>query len=78
MELSAKICFISRGMLQMEMLFCSTVVGLPFLIPPMVLTGELFRAWNSCYEVTPRLSPLISAVGEEDELSVFFSCGREL
>lgn len=33
---------------QMEMLFCSTVVGLPFLIPPMVLTGELVRAWNSC------------------------------
>ncbi|XP_042480464.1 UDP-galactose/UDP-glucose transporter 4-like [Macadamia integrifolia] len=33
---------------QMEMLFCSTVVGLPFLIPPMVLTGELFKAWNSC------------------------------
>ncbi|KAL4188168.1 hypothetical protein AMTRI_Chr09g42730 [Amborella trichopoda] len=33
---------------QMEMLFCSTVVGLPFLIPPMLLTGELFRAWNSC------------------------------
>eukprot|EP00262_Sarcandra_glabra_P016357 TRINITY_DN530_c1_g1_i2.p1 TRINITY_DN530_c1_g1~~TRINITY_DN530_c1_g1_i2.p1 ORF type:complete len:230 (-),score=18.99 TRINITY_DN530_c1_g1_i2:216-905(-) len=35
---------------QMEMLFCSTVVGLPFLIPPMVLTGELFKAWNSCSE----------------------------
>uniref|UniRef100_A0A6N2MSG7 Sugar phosphate transporter domain-containing protein n=1 Tax=Salix viminalis TaxID=40686 RepID=A0A6N2MSG7_SALVM len=33
---------------QMEMLFCSSVVGLPFLIPPMVLTGELFKAWNSC------------------------------
>lgn len=33
---------------QMEMLFCSTVVGLPMLIPPMILTGELFRAWNSC------------------------------
>jgi adenosine 3'-phospho 5'-phosphosulfate transporter B3 len=33
---------------QMEMLFCSTVVGLPFLIPPMILTGELFIAWNSC------------------------------
>ncbi|KAM7472149.1 hypothetical protein LguiA_010332 [Lonicera macranthoides] len=33
---------------QMEMLFCSTVVGLPFLIPPMLLTGELFIAWNSC------------------------------
>ncbi|XP_010934424.1 UDP-galactose/UDP-glucose transporter 4 [Elaeis guineensis] len=35
---------------QMEMLFCSTVVGLPFLIPPMVLTGELFKAWNSCHQ----------------------------
>ncbi|XP_020085342.1 UDP-galactose/UDP-glucose transporter 4-like [Ananas comosus] len=35
---------------QMEMLFCSTVVGLPFLIPPMVLTGELAKAWNSCSE----------------------------
>ncbi|KAL1830113.1 hypothetical protein ACET3Z_008525 [Daucus carota] len=35
---------------QKEMLFCSTVVGLPFLIPPMVLTGELFRAWKSCYQ----------------------------
>ncbi|OVA16158.1 UAA transporter [Macleaya cordata] len=33
---------------QMEMLFCSTVVGLPFLIPPMLLTGELFKAWTSC------------------------------
>ncbi|KAL3743126.1 hypothetical protein ACJRO7_018426 [Eucalyptus globulus] len=33
---------------QMEMLFCSTVVGLPFLVPPMILTGELFKAWNSC------------------------------
>lgn len=35
---------------QMEMLFCSTVVGLPFLVPPMILTGELFKAWNSCYQ----------------------------
>ncbi|KNA17605.1 hypothetical protein SOVF_078630 [Spinacia oleracea] len=35
---------------QMEMLFCSTVVGLPMLIPPMILTGELFRAWTSCYQ----------------------------
>uniref|UniRef100_A0A7N0TX71 UDP-galactose/UDP-glucose transporter 2-like n=2 Tax=Kalanchoe fedtschenkoi TaxID=63787 RepID=A0A7N0TX71_KALFE len=33
---------------QMEMLFCSTVVGLPFLIPPMLLTGELSKAWTSC------------------------------
>uniref|UniRef100_A0A2P2JU17 UDP-galactose/UDP-glucose transporter 2-like n=1 Tax=Rhizophora mucronata TaxID=61149 RepID=A0A2P2JU17_RHIMU len=33
---------------QIEMLFCSTVVGLPFLLPPMILTGELFRAWSSC------------------------------
>ncbi|XP_023527912.1 UDP-galactose/UDP-glucose transporter 2-like isoform X2 [Cucurbita pepo subsp. pepo] len=37
---------------QMEMLFCSTVVGLPFLIPPMLLTGELFKAWTSCSQVT--------------------------
>ncbi|KAB1217171.1 UDP-galactose/UDP-glucose transporter 4 [Morella rubra] len=35
---------------QTEMLFCSTVVGLPFLVPPMILTGELVRAWNSCSE----------------------------
>ncbi|CAH1415578.1 unnamed protein product [Lactuca virosa] len=35
---------------QVEMLFCSTIVGLPFLVPPMVLTGEVFKAWNSCYE----------------------------
>ncbi|PKI45387.1 hypothetical protein CRG98_034192 [Punica granatum] len=33
---------------QTEMLFCSTVVGLPFLVPPMILTGELFKAWTSC------------------------------
>ncbi|GLU05746.1 hypothetical protein SLE2022_228270 [Rubroshorea leprosula] len=33
---------------QMEMLFCSTVVGIPFLLAPMILTGELFRAWSSC------------------------------
>lgn len=35
----------------MEMLFCSTVMGMPFLIPPMVLTGELFTAWSSCSQV---------------------------
>lgn len=35
----------------MEMLFCSTVVGLPFLIPPMLFTGELFKAWTSCAQV---------------------------
>ncbi|KAK2664676.1 hypothetical protein Ddye_003250 [Dipteronia dyeriana] len=33
---------------QMEMLFCSTVVGMPFLLVPMILTGELFTAWISC------------------------------
>lgn len=38
--------------LQTEMLFCSTVVGLPFLLPPMILTGELVKAWNSCSEVS--------------------------
>lgn len=37
--------------MQMEMLLCSTVVGLPFLIPPMLLTGELFKAWSSCWQV---------------------------
>ncbi|XP_075103046.1 UDP-galactose/UDP-glucose transporter 4-like isoform X2 [Nicotiana tabacum] len=37
---------------QMEMLYCSTVVGAPFLLVPMILTGELFAAWKSCYEVT--------------------------
>lgn len=36
---------------QMEMLFCSTIVGAPFLLLPMILTGELFTAWNSCYQV---------------------------
>ncbi|KAI4356871.1 hypothetical protein L6164_000857 [Bauhinia variegata] len=35
---------------QMEMLYCSTVLGFPFLIPPMLFTGELFKAWNSCAE----------------------------
>ncbi|KAK8577645.1 hypothetical protein V6N13_027912 [Hibiscus sabdariffa] len=33
---------------QMEMLFCSTIVGIPFLVVPMILTGEFVRAWNSC------------------------------
>ncbi|XVF13214.1 hypothetical protein REPUB_Repub08aG0189000 [Reevesia pubescens] len=33
---------------QMEMLFCSTIVGIPFLLLPMILTGELVTAWNSC------------------------------
>ncbi|XP_039059586.1 UDP-galactose/UDP-glucose transporter 4-like [Hibiscus syriacus] len=33
---------------KMEMLFCSTVVGIPFLLEPMVLTREIFKAWNSC------------------------------
>nr|GEW71861.1 UDP-galactose/UDP-glucose transporter 2-like [Tanacetum cinerariifolium] len=36
---------------QMEMLFCSTLVGLPFLIPPMLLTGELFKARSSCWQL---------------------------
>ncbi|XP_052211043.1 UDP-galactose/UDP-glucose transporter 4 isoform X1 [Diospyros lotus] len=48
---------------QMEMLFCSTVVGMPFLIPPVLLTGELFRAWRSCSQVdlqVPKLSFLSS------------------
>ncbi|KAH7841053.1 hypothetical protein Vadar_025001 [Vaccinium darrowii] len=35
---------------QMEMLFWSTLVGMPFLLPPMFLTGEFNEAWNSCYQ----------------------------
>ncbi|XP_037493163.1 UDP-galactose/UDP-glucose transporter 4 isoform X2 [Jatropha curcas] len=37
---------------QIEVLFCSTVVGLPLLLPPMILTGELFKAWSSCSQIT--------------------------
>ncbi|KAJ4835652.1 putative glycosidase CRH2 [Turnera subulata] len=33
---------------QIEVLFCSTVVGLPILLLPMIFTGELFKAWTSC------------------------------
>lgn len=50
------------GSQQMEMLFCSTLVGLPLLIPPMLITGELFRAWSSCFQVlnmTPFQTPLL-------------------
>lgn len=55
---SCILCFISRRsdlklfvFPQTEMLFCSTLVGMPFLIPPMVFTGELFKAWDSCSKV---------------------------
>ncbi|KVH90014.1 UAA transporter [Cynara cardunculus var. scolymus] len=41
---------INRETTQMEMLFCSTIVGTPFLVPPMIVTGELFKAWKSCYD----------------------------
>lgn len=44
-------CVFIHFLLQMEMLFCSTVVGIPFLVVPMILTGELVRAWNSCSQV---------------------------
>ncbi|XP_057507926.1 UDP-galactose/UDP-glucose transporter 4-like [Actinidia eriantha] len=40
----------NSGGLYTEMLVCSTLVGMPFLIPPMIVTGELFKAWNSCYQ----------------------------
>ena len=46
------ICYFQSHIVQTEMLFCSTVVGLPLLIPPMLVTGELFKAWVSCWEVT--------------------------
>ncbi|XP_071726738.1 UDP-galactose/UDP-glucose transporter 2-like [Rutidosis leptorrhynchoides] len=49
-NLQEAIFTINRDTTQIEMLFCSTVVGTPFLVPPMLVTGELFRAWKSCYE----------------------------
>jgi hypothetical protein len=36
---------------QTEMLYCTTLVGLPFLLPPMFLTNEIFKAWSDCYQV---------------------------
>ena len=33
---------------EIEMLFCSTAVGLLILIIPMVLIGELSKAWTTC------------------------------
>ncbi|ESW06948.1 hypothetical protein PHAVU_010G089600 [Phaseolus vulgaris] len=39
---------LQEAIFKMEMLFCSTLVGLPLLIPPMLFTGELFQAWTSC------------------------------
>ncbi|OIT27893.1 PREDICTED: UDP-galactose/UDP-glucose transporter 4-like [Nicotiana attenuata] len=33
---------------QMEMLYCSTIVGFPILIVAMIVTGELRKAWPSC------------------------------
>ncbi|GBG71532.1 hypothetical protein CBR_g8950 [Chara braunii] len=35
---------------QEEMLFCTTAVGVPILMVPLVLTGELWTAWNKCLE----------------------------
>ncbi|TQE12611.1 hypothetical protein C1H46_001823 [Malus baccata] len=49
-NLQEAIFTLNPGTTQTEMLFCSTVVGLPFLLPPMILTGELVKAWNSCSE----------------------------
>lgn len=36
---------------QMEMLFCSSLLGIPFLLVPCVLTGELFSAFAKCWQV---------------------------
>ncbi|GKA25761.1 UDP-galactose/UDP-glucose transporter 2-like protein [Tanacetum coccineum] len=49
-NLQEAIFTVNHDTTQMEMLYCSTIVGTPFLIPPMIFTGELFRAWKSCYE----------------------------
>ena len=35
---------------QTEMLFCSTVMGLPFLLLPCILTGELWVAFWRCWD----------------------------
>jgi adenosine 3'-phospho 5'-phosphosulfate transporter B3 len=41
---------INPGTSQTEMLYCTTLVGLPFLLPPMFLTNEIFKAWSDCYQ----------------------------
>ncbi|GAQ81749.1 UDP-N-acetylglucosamine (UAA) transporter family [Klebsormidium nitens] len=32
---------------QTEMLYCTTIVGIPFLVVPMVATGEATKAWSA-------------------------------
>jgi hypothetical protein len=43
--------WLSSVISQTEMLYCTTLVGLPFLLPPMFLTNEIFKAWSDCYQV---------------------------
>lgn len=38
---------------KMEMLFYSIAMGIPFLIPPMILTRELFKAWEARLQQQP-------------------------
>ncbi|CAN6986923.1 unnamed protein product [Brassica rapa subsp. trilocularis] len=47
----------------MEMLFCSTVVGLPFLFVPMVLTASV-RVWSAC------IRSLATFIGQVSVLSL--------
>lgn len=35
------------GGVQTELLFCTTIVGMPFLVGPMLATGEVFEAWGA-------------------------------
>lgn len=43
---------------QQEVLFCTTLMGLPFLIPPLLFTGELWTAWESGLKY-PLVYPII-------------------
>lgn len=38
-------CFVRA--VQTELLFCTTIVGMPFLLGPMLATGEIFEAWGA-------------------------------
>jgi hypothetical protein len=61
--------------LQTELLFCTTVVGMPFLLGPMLATGELVEAWSA--RVPPPhvyalviLEAVVSYVGQLSVLSL--------
>lgn len=59
------------------LLFWSTVVGLPLLIPRMVLTGELFWAGSDCSCVQPH-NPHFFSARENFIISMFMSTGAPI